>query len=226
LVGRAIGGYYHRESPPFVLDGVSQFVEVSDDRQTVRRCHWPSREVIEEIIIPLTYAGCRISEFNVSGSGAWITTERISGQGEWGYDILRTAPLARVGGVDQCHGYISEAPRFATDESRIAAFASRWLHWVDDEDETPSPGGHVNVGWLYFHRLPGLEETDHEVVVQLPVGWKAKIDRFRWHLPREVTPVSDGVRLIPSGGVPVEIPGPLPAVIVLPTPHPSGKGLL
>jgi hypothetical protein len=97
---------------------------------------------------------------------------------------------------------------------------------VDDEDETPSPGAEANVGWLYFYKLPGLEETDHEVVVHLPVGWKAEINRHRWHLPKEVTPVGDGVRLIPSGGVPVEIPGPLPAVIVLPTPHPSGTGLL
>jgi len=83
---------------------LSQFVEAIDDRQTVRRGHWPSREVIDEIVIPLTHAGCHISEFNVSGSGTWITTERISGQGEWGYDVLRTAPLLRIGGVDECRG--------------------------------------------------------------------------------------------------------------------------
>jgi hypothetical protein len=132
-VGRANDGYYHRESQPFVVDGVSQFVEVIDDRQTVRQCRWPSREVIEEIVIPPTNAGCHISEFNVSGSGAWVTTARISGQGEWGYDILRTAPLLRIGGVDERRGYISEAPRFAADESRVAVFAGRWLNWVYDE---------------------------------------------------------------------------------------------
>lgn len=225
-MARAIDNYYHCESPRFVLGGVSQFVEVIDERQTVRWCRWPSREAIEEVVIPLTNAGCRISGFNVSESGAWITTERVSGQGEWGYDVLRTAPLARVGGVDERRGYISEVPRFAADESRIAVFASRWLNWVDDEDETPSRGGYVNVGWLYFHALPGLEETDHEVVVYLPAGWKAEVESFQWHMPKAVTPVGDGVRMLWSGGVPVEIPGPLPAVIVLPTPHPSGKGLL
>ena len=225
-MGRAVNAYYHRETPPFVLDGESQFVEVIDDRQTVRRCRWPSRDVIEEIVIPLTRAGCHISQFNAAGSGRWITTERVSGQGEWGYDILRTVPLARIGGVDERRGYISEVPRFAVDESRIAVFASRWLNWVDDEDETPSPGGYVNVGWLYFHSLPGLEESDHEVVVHLPAGWKAEVESFQWHMPKGVTPVREGVRMTPSGGVAVELSGPLPAVIVLPAPHPSGKGFL
>ena len=69
-MGRAVGGYYHSESPPFALDGVSQFIEVIDDRQTVRRCRWPSREVIEEIVVPLTVTGCRITALNVSPTGA------------------------------------------------------------------------------------------------------------------------------------------------------------
>lgn len=219
--GCATDKYYHRESPPFVLDGVSQFVEVIDDRQTVRRCRWPSREVIEEIVIPLTHAGCHISEFNVSGSGAWITTERISGQGEWGYDILRTDPLTRVGGVAQARGFISEAPRFAADESCVAVFASRWQHWLSKE---PRLRGYVNVGWLYLYRLPGLEETDHEVVVHLLDDWEPEVEYHRWGLPKQVTPMGEGVRLVPSGGLPVEVVGPLPEVIVLPTPHPSGQG--
>ena len=220
---RALDEYYHRESEPFVRDGVTQFMEVIDDRQTVRRCRWSSREVIEEIVIPLTNAGCHIYAFNVSASGEWVATERISGQGEWGYDIVRTDPLKRVGGVDQARGYISEAPRFAADESRLAVFASKLLNWPWAE---PSRGGYVNVGWLYFHRLPGLEETDHEVIVHLPDGWESEIELHLWRLPKEVTPVGDGVRMIPSGGLAVEIPGPLPEVIVLPTPHPSGNGFL
>jgi hypothetical protein len=224
VVERNFDKYYCRSSAPFVYAGEEQYVEVIDRVQTVRRCRWPSKEVIEELTVPLTRAGCHIYAFNVASSGAWVTTERISGQGEWGYDVFRTAPLTRVGGVDECRGYISEAPRFSADESRIAVFASRWLNWVDDEE--PSPGGYVNVGWLYVHRLPGLEETDHEVVVCLPSGWKSEVEWDRWHLPKEVTPVGDGVRLIPSGGLPVEIPGPLPDVIVLPTPHPSGKGFM
>lgn len=223
-VGRDIDSYFHRESPPFVHDGVEQFIEVIDDRQTVRRCRWPSREVIEEIVIPLTHAGCHIYAFNIAASGAWATTERLSGQVEWGYDIMRTAPLARVGGIDQRRGYISEAPRFDANESRIAVFAGKLLNWINAE---PSRGGHVNVGWLFFHRLPGAEaDTDHEVVVHLPDGWASEIERHWWCLPKEVTPVGEGVRLIPSGGLPVEIPGPLPGVVVLPTPHPSGKGFL
>jgi len=108
-------------------------------------------------------------------------------------------------------GILAKPPRFAADESRIAVFASRWLNWVDDEDETPSPGGYVNVGWLYFHGLPGLEETDHEVVVHLPAGWKAEVESFRWHMPKEVTPVGDGGPDDPvrrsSGGDPRPAPG-------------------
>jgi hypothetical protein len=132
--------------------------------------------------------------------------------------------------MDQRRGYIIEAPRFAADESRLAVFASRRLRWwwaePNAENDAPAPGGYVSVGWLYIHRLPGLEETDHAVAVKLPKGWKSENPRFRWNLPKEVTPVRDGVRLIPSGDLPVEIPGPLPEVIVLPTPHPSGTGFL
>ncbi len=64
------------------------------------------------------------------------------------------------------------------------------------------------------------------MVVRLPGGWKAEVEKFRWHMPKEVTPAWDGVRMTSSGGVPVESPGPLAAVIVLPTPHPSGRGLM
>jgi hypothetical protein len=229
-LGRGIDEYHQRTSAPFVLAGGEQVIDVADRRQTVRRCLWPSREVIEEVVVPLTTTGCHIDEINVAPSGAWFTTRRLSGQGEWGYDVFRTAPLARVGGLDQSRGYIPEAPRFAADESRIAVFAGRTLHWwwaePDAETDAPAPGGYVNVGWLYFHRLPGLDETDHEVVVWLPAGWKPEDPDFLWQLPREVTPLGDGVRLVPSGGRPVEIPGPLPEVIVLPTPHPSGAGFL
>ena len=227
-----INPYYHRASERFLLGGEEQYVEVIDAKQTIRRCRWPSKEVIEQVVCPLTLAGCHIEAFNVSPSGAWFTTRRLSGQGEWGYDIFRTAPLICVGGLAGGRGYIVEAPRFDADESRIAVFASQKLYWwwaepgVAGEEDTPAPGGYVNVGWLYFHRLPGLEETDHEVVVELPAGWKAKDPNFLWNLPKEVMPVGDGVRLIPSGGLPVEIPGPLPEVIVLPTPHPSGQGFL
>lgn len=218
--------YYLRTSPVFALAGEQLYLEVIDDVQTVRRCRWPSDEVIESVTVPLTHAGCHIESFHVSPSGTWATTERLSGQGEWGYDIFQTSPLQRLGGVDELRGFIREAPRFAADESRIAVLASRWLNWVQDEDEVPSDGGLVNIGWLYVHRLPDLTETDHEVVVKLPAGWKAERKAEFWYLPRGVTPVGDGLRVGDWCGRVCDIPGPLPEVIVLPTPHPSGDGWL
>jgi hypothetical protein len=62
--------------------------------------------------------------------------------------------------------------------------------------------------------------------VELPKGWRPQDPWAEWYGPRDITPTANGVRLMPSWGVPVEIEGRLPRVIRLPTPHPSGKGLL
>ncbi|MBA4190013.1 MAG: hypothetical protein C0467_18670 [Planctomycetaceae bacterium] len=62
--------------------------------------------------------------------------------------------------------------------------------------------------------------------VELPKGWLPEDPWAEWYGPREITPTNDGIRLVPSWGVAVEIADPLPPIILLPTPHPSGRGLL
>jgi hypothetical protein len=222
---------YHPATAPFTCQGEKQFVEVIDIRQTVRRCRWRSREVVEEAVCPLTSLGCYIEAIAVSLSGNWLVTQRISRQGEWGYDVFRTCPLAREAGVAQERGYILDLPRFAEDESRlVGGFGRRWLGgwWAhpDDDLEEPARGGPVCFGFLFVHRLPRHRVTRHELRVDLPKGWLPEDPWAEWYGPREIAPTADGVRLVPSWGVPVEVQDPLPRIIRLPTPHPSGKGLM
>src|SRR4051812_29690623 len=104
---------YYTATKPFAPAGEKkQFVEVVDTKQTVRRCLWNSKRVVEETRCRITSSGCYIHEIGASPSGKWLVTQRISGQGEWGYDVFRTAPLAREAGVDQEKGYILELPTF------------------------------------------------------------------------------------------------------------------
>ena len=216
----------YRSSPPFTLNGEELFIEVIDTEQTVGLCRWPSKEVVEQTVIPLSHHGCHLESFLVSPSGKWVSTERLSGQGDWGYEILQTSPLRWVGGAENIRGYINEPPRFAADESRYAVFGSLTLRWVEDTTTVFTDGGWVNVGWLYLLRIPHVEVSDHEVVVRLTPGWKAEQRSQDWHMPKGIEPVGDGLRIHDWCGQACDIPGPLPETIVLPTPHPSGKGHL
>jgi hypothetical protein len=222
---------YYCATAPFICQGEQQFVEVIDDRQTVRRCGWRSKKVIEETVCPLTSAGCYIEEIGASPSGNWLVTQRISGQGEWGYDVFRTFPLARPAGVAEERGYILELPRFAVDESLlVGGFGPAWLGgwWAhpDDDMEGPARGGPVCFGFLFVHRLPSHRVRRHELRVDLPKGWLPEDPEGEWYWPRDVAPTADGVRLVLSWAGPIEVKAPLPRVIRLPTPHPSGKGVL
>lgn len=216
----------YRSSPPFTLNGEELFVEVIDTEQTVRLCRWPSKEVVEQTVIPFSHHGCHLESFLVSPSGKWIGTERTSGQGDWGYEILQSSPLRWVGGAENIRGYMNEPPRFAADESNYAVFGSRTFRWVKDTTTVFTDGGCVNVGWLYLLRIPHVEVSDHEVVVKLTPGWKAEGRPQDWHMPKGIEPVGDGLRIGDWCGQAIDIPGPLPEVIVLPTPHPTGKGHL
>jgi hypothetical protein len=216
---------------PFRCGDEEQFVTVDDGRQTVRRRSWRSRAVIEETICPVTRLGCAIEEIGASPAGNWLVTQRYSGQGEWGYDVFQTSPLARVAGVLEERGYMLEMPRFSADESRlVGGFGRAWLGgwWAhpDDDIDEPARGGPVNFGFLFVHQLPSHQVTRHELRVELPPGWVPEDPWGEWYGPREIVPTSAGVRLMPSWGVPVEIADPIPPIIVVPTPHPSGKGLL
>jgi hypothetical protein len=230
-MARASRDPYQRATAPFVLDGEQQLVEVAGYRQRVRRCHWPSREVIEETEWAVTSTGCYIEEIAASPSGHWLVTQRNSGQGEWGYDVFRARPLARVAGVAEERGYILDLPAFSPDESFLVGGAGRtflggwWAH-PDDDIEEPARGGPVSLGFLFIHRLPGHEVTRHELRVDLPPGWLPEDPWAEWYGPREIGPIAGGVRLVPSWGIPVELRIPLPPVINLAVPHPSGHGLL
>ena len=217
---------------PFVCQGQEQFVAVVDDRQTVRRFVRRSGAVVDETICPATRSGCAIEEIAASLSGNWLATQRYSGQGEWGYDVFRTCPLTRVAGVWEEDGYVLDVPRFSADETRLVGGFGRgwlggwWAHPDDDRDE-PVRGGIVSFGFLFVHHLPSHRVDRHELRIDLPKGWLPDDPHGEdWYGPRDITPTANGIRLMPSWGVAVEIEDPLPAVVVLPTPHPSGKGLM
>ena len=220
---------------PFLCRGEEHFVTVErlyqPLRQAVRRRAWPSRTVLDETFCPVADAGCAIEEIVASLSGEWLVTRRSSGQGEWGYDVFRTHPLASEAGVPSARGYLLELPRFSEDESRlVGGFGRAWLGgwWTQGNDEIDEPvrGGPVSFGFLFVHLLPSHRVTRHELRVDLPRGWLPEDPWGEWYGPGGIAPTADGVRLVPSWGVPVEINDPLLSVITLPTPHPSGKGLL
>jgi hypothetical protein len=175
--------------------------------------------------------GCYIEEIAASPSGAWLVTQRISGQGEWGYDVFRSSPLARVAGTTEEKGYILDLPRFAADDSLLVggagpAYMGGWWAYPDADIDEPARGGPVSLGFLFVHRLPSHEVSRHEFQVELPAGWVPDDPWAVWHGPRHFELTPDSVRLVPSWGVPVVVRMPLPSVIQLPAPHPSGVGLL
>lgn len=221
---------YYRATEAFVCRGEEHFVEVLDARQTVRRSERQTGAAIDEVVCPMASDGCYIHEIAASRSGNWLVTMRISGQGEWGYDVFGTSPLSREAGVITAPGYLLELPRFSEDESRlIGAFGERFLGgwWAhpDDDLEDPARGGPVCLGFLFVHHLPSHHVDRHELQVVLPEGWLPEDPWNGWEGP-VVNPSAHGVELAPSWGVPIEITHPMPPVILLPAPHPSGKGLL
>src|SRR3954470_5776356 len=118
-------------------------------------------------------------------------------------------------------------PAFADDESFLVGgagprYLGGWWAHPDDEIESPARGGSMGLGFVFVPRLPNHVVTRHELRVEVPRGWRPDNPEAPWYGPREITPIGSGVRLMPSWDVPVEVPTPLPPVILLPTPHPSG----
>jgi hypothetical protein len=221
---------YAYSTAPFLCQGEEQFVTVSNPGQSVQRRAWHSKAVVDETFCPTTSLGCAIEEIGASPSGKWLVTQRFSGQGEWGYDVFRTCPLAREAGITEERGYILDLPRFSGDETLLAGAGLRclggwWAHPEDDVDE-PARGGAVSLGFLFVHRLPSHQVTRHEVRIELPQGWLPEDPGAEWYGPRNVTPVGDGIQFMTSWDVPVEVRMPLPPVLLVPVPHPSGRGLL
>jgi hypothetical protein len=220
---------YACATEPFHCDGVEQFVTVGYPGQPVHRRDWRSEAVVEETFCPVTGSGCAIEEIAASPSGAWLVTQRYSGQGEWGYDVFRARPLAREAGITEERGYILDLPRFSADEGLLAGAGLRCLGgwWADPEDDIDEParGGPVSLGFVFVHRLPGHEVTRHELQIELPAGWRPDDPWAEWYGPRNVAPVGGGVRFETTWGVPAEFRLPLPPVLLLPVPHASGRGL-
>lgn len=219
---------YRRESAPFALDGEPFVLRVADRAQIVQRVRPDSSAVAEGTVVPLSRCGCHIEELTVSPCGNWAATRRLSGQGEWGYDVLRTRPLARVAGTTEERGYALDAPRFSACGTRLVGAAGRYFEWwwpdPDWDNDRPSDGQTVCVGFLYVHRLPAQEVSRHALLTELPPGWKPARGTM-WRVPRGATPVGEGAR-ITFCGAEVELPAPLGDEIVLPTPNPSGTGFL
>jgi hypothetical protein len=221
---------------PFVCGGEEQLVEVVKNlqplRQTIRRRSRACKKVVEETICPVTRSGCCIDEIGASPSGHWLVTQRLSGGGQWGYDVFRSCPLAREAGVLEERGYMLSLPAFSADETRlVGGFGGCWLGgwWAhpDGDYEDAARGGQTTFGFLFVHHLPGHRVERHELRMDLPEGWLPEDPEAEiWYGARAIAPAGDGIRLTLPGGAAVEVEGPLLPVILLPTPHPAGGRLL
>ena len=221
----------YRSTGPFTYRDEKQFVAVEDDRQTIRRRVWETKAIIEEAICPVSRCGCEIDEIVASPSGSWLVTQRVSGQGEWGYDVFRMSPLSREAGTSDADGYMIEIPTFAADEMQIVGgFGHRWLGgwWAHDDDDyyAPARGGLISFGFLLIHQLPSHQVGWHELTMELPKGWfPDDPEDSIWYGVREIV-VESKIRMKLYGGVKFELTRSPPPVILLPTPHPSGNRLL
>jgi hypothetical protein len=225
---------YRCKTEPFLCEGKKQFVAVEGNwgSDVVRRRIWHSNAVVDEAACHGTRSGCAIHEIAASPSGLWLVTWRLSGQGEWGYDVFRSCPLAREAGTREESGYMLDMPQFSADESTLlGGFGKNWQGgwWAhpDDDYEDGARGGVISFGFLFVHHLPSHRVGRHELQINLPKGWLPDDPEApEWYGATAIMPLGNGVRLTLPGGVPFRIDGPLPPVILLPTPHPAGDQLL
>lgn len=199
-------------------------VEFTRDGDLVRHFDTESRGMLGEVLVPTAFGGCRIEDLRVSGSGAWLTTVRTSGQGEWGYDVIRVDPMSREAGIDSKKGYMIDPPAFSADESHlVGGYGESWLGgwWTgpDDDRDQPAQGGEIAFGRLFVHRLPHHQVSWHELKMEIPKGWLPD-DPWadEWSAPSEIAPYEDGVRMTLPGGEVFTMATELPQVITLPTP--------
>lgn len=183
--------------------------------------------VMESTQIRATMSGCGIVDFEVSKSGNWIATGRSSGQGEWGYDVVGTNPLARRGGTLEKRGY-GTLPKFSANEDRVVGgcgenWLGGWWAHPNNDFEFPARGGEVTFGWVFIHRLPSHEVSWHELRMNIPSGW-LPADPFdmKWHGPSVIEPFGEGFQFVLPSGKAYEYEGPLPNVVELETPETDG----
>ncbi len=203
-----------------------------EPHQTVVRMAWPSWQRVAETKIPSVDCGCAVQRLAVSRDERWIATQRWSGQGEWGYDLLSVEPLRRRRGVTDSSGYMLELPSFSERCDRLLlGYGERWLggwwaHELDDLDE-PARGGPITFGWLLDHDLEASAVKRHELRMEMPAGWLPDDpEGEEWIGPQEIALAGNGIRMILPGGLEYSIADPLPEVIWLPAPptssHPAG----
>ncbi|MCA9608897.1 MAG: hypothetical protein KC619_25005 [Myxococcales bacterium] len=171
--------------------------------------------------LPVSGAGCAIEEIAASASGRFAVTQRFSGQGECGFDVIDLDRMEWLGGVPERAGYILELPVFSDDESRVvAAIGPRlggwWAHPDDDVDE-PSRGGVVDLATLYELRLESRELHACRLELDVPEGWLPEDPWSEaWLGPTRLEAVDGGLRMVLPGGDPFRQIGPLPDVLRLP----------
>ena len=224
------------ESESFVLDGAMVFASVEDDKsgsQWIRLRVRADRVLLDELESPVTRTGCAIESIHVSPRGGWLVTQRNSGQGEWGFDLIRTRPLRREGGVAEEYGYMLDPPAFSADDARlVGGYGQSWRGgwWADPSDDISEParGGQVTFGTLFVYDLTSQQSARHELVMDMPAGWLTENeDDFDWAGPRHIAPsASGGVSMALPGGVTIEVLAPLGESILLPTPSDDGQGLV
>jgi len=189
--------------------------------QLVALAEAPSWDHVAEMRIPVDPSGCAVEGVAASPSGRWAATQRSSGQGECGFDVIDLESMERVGGVIEMYGYIFEPPAFAADEARVVAC---WAHdlgafWAPDgyDEDEPSPGGVVELGALYEHRLDSHSLHTCALELEVPEGWLPD-DPYSpvWYGPTGLKCLEGGLRMVLPGGDIYEHGGPLPAVLRLP----------
>lgn len=214
---------------PFFCNGEQQYLTLVKGKTLCRR-RCSTNEVVDAASCVSTPSGCDIEQLAVSPSGVWAISQRNSGQGEWGYDVIRVNPLQRVAGIPEEAGYMLEMPVFSKDESFLLGAAGEgylgywWAH-PDDDPEGPSRGGRLTIGFIFVHSLPGHEAQRHLIQVDLPHGWCPE-DSGGWYGPTQLKLVDTGISMQTSWGAVVVVPWPLPQAILLPTPDVSGKVLM
>lgn len=175
--------------------------------------------------------GCSVEEIKASPLGHWLISKRLSGQGEWGYEVFSTCPLKSRGGILEEKGYMLEMPLFSKDESFIlGVYGEHFLGgWWNSKAyfEEPADGGEVVLGYIFIHSLISQKVKQHELRINLPKGWiPDNIDSPAWHGAEEINLKKNSVEFKMTGNIRVNLEFPLKEVIYLPTPHPLGNGLI
>jgi hypothetical protein len=207
--------------------------------QLVQRVDCATGIVQQQVPIDVSPGGCAIEDIVASPSGRWVVALRNSGQGEFGYDLLRVCPLQHVGGILEEAGYMFETPIFNRNETvLIAAFGERWMggFWAhpDDEVEDPSRGGITKLGTLLVHHLSDHSVVRHLLQLDVPAGWiPDDLEDASWQSITQLYALDAdaGVGMTLPGGARVEVQLSLqllrePLHILLPMPSTNKRGLL